>query len=123
MYFEFHAGRRQTWAPAVDVCERAEEVVILVEMPGIVPSEVKLSWHEGVLTISGHKRQPSNANISRHFCVERAYGEFCRELSINIPVDQDRARAELHDGLMRIYLPKKTFKPEAIEIPIHYPER
>ena len=118
MYFEFQTGRREIWAPAVDVCERPEEIVIFVEMPGVQRSDVKLSWHQGVLTISGHKRQRPDAGISRHLCVERAYGQFRREIAINIPIEHHKARAELRDGLMRIYLPKKMSKPEPSEIPI-----
>ena len=58
MYFEFLAQPRQgaTWSPAVDVCERPDEIVIFVEMPGVQRSDVQLSWNQGVLIISGLKR-------------------------------------------------------------------
>src|SRR5947209_8430057 len=118
MFFEFHTGRRESWSPAVDVCERADEIVILIEMPGVDRADVKLSWHEGVLTISGHKRQPPDSAIRRYLCVEHIYGQFRREIAINVPIQQDQARAELCDGLMRIYLPKSTSRREASEIPI-----
>jgi HSP20 family protein len=118
MYFEFHNERRPAWAPAVDVCERHNEIVIFVEMPGIERADVKLAWHDGVLTISGHKRQQSHSAIARYHCVERSYGSFRRDIAINIPIAHDQARAELRDGLMRIYLPKKTDKPETSQIPI-----
>jgi HSP20 family protein len=122
MYFEFHTGRRQSWTPAVDVCERPAEIVVFVEMPGVQRDHVKLSWHENVLTISGEKPQPSGSRSARHLCVERAYGHFRRDISINIPIERAKARAELRDGLMRIYLPKRTSRPEPSEIPIHCPE-
>ena len=118
MYFEFHHEQRQSWAPAVDVCERAQEVVIFVEMPGIARADIKLSWHDGILTISGQKRQQPDTGVAQYHCVERNYGQFRRDIAINIPIEHGRARAELHDGLMRIYLPKRTSKPEANEIPI-----
>jgi len=118
MYFEFQQERRQAWAPAIDVCERASEIVIFVEMPGLDRSDVKLSWHEGVLTITGNKRQESGTGIARFHCVERNYGTFRRDVAINIPIDHSKARAELRDGLMRIYLPKATSKPDASDIPI-----
>ena len=37
MYFEFEAQphRGATWTPLMDVCERADEIVIFVEMPGV----------------------------------------------------------------------------------------
>jgi HSP20 family protein len=120
MYFEFQSQPRQgaTWAPNVDVCERASEIIIFVEMPGVDRSDVQLSWNEGMLIISGLKRQHPDHGIATYFCVERTYGHFRREITINIPVDHTRARAELKDGLMRIHLPKQTSKPEATNIPI-----
>ncbi len=117
MYFEFHTERRQSWAPAVDVCEGPSEIVIIVEMPGIDRADVKLSWHEGVLTISGLKREP-DAGAARYHCVERNYGPFRRDIALTMPIEQDKARAELRDGVMRIYLPKRTSKREASDIPI-----
>jgi len=118
MYFEFHHDRRQAWAPSVDVCERTNELVILVEMPGIPRSDIKLSWHEGVLTISGYKRQHPDSIVAQYHCLESSYGNFHRDIAIHIPVEHDKARAELREGLMRIYLPKRTSKPGSNEIPI-----
>src|SRR5688572_19840272 len=120
MFFEFQVQPRQgtTWAPNVDVCERLAEIIIFVEMPGVDRSDVQLSWNDGMLIISGLKRQQPQVGIATYFCVERVYGHFRREITINIPVDHKQARAELKDGLMRIYLPKQTSKPDATKIPI-----
>ena len=55
MFFEYPAQLRQgaTWTPTVDVCERKDEIVIFVEMPGVHRSDVQLAWNDGVLIISG----------------------------------------------------------------------
>ena len=118
MYFEFHQGKQQAWAPTVDVCERTEEIIIIVEMPGVRRQDVQISWNEGVLTISGHKRQQPDSGVACYHCVERAYGQFRREIAVNVPVEHEKARAELRDGLMRIYLPKRTSQPGPSRIPI-----
>jgi HSP20 family protein len=120
MYFEFQEQPRQgaTWSPTVDVCERASEIVIFVEMPGVERSDVQLSWNDGQLIISGLKRQrPSGQGVATYLCVERAYGHFRREISIRIPVDHKHAKAELKDGLMKIHLPKRT-EADMTTIPI-----
>jgi HSP20 family protein len=120
MYFEFQEQSSQaaTWIPMVDVCERADEVLIFVEMPGVDRSDVQLVWNEGVLIISGLKRQrPSNRGVAKYLCVERAYGHFRREIAIKIPIDFKNAKAELNNGLMKIHLPKRT-EPEITTIPI-----
>jgi HSP20 family protein len=119
MYFEFPAQLRQgaTWSPTVDVCERAHEIIIFVEMPGVHRSDVQLAWKDGVLIISGLKRQmPPDHGGAKYFCVERAYGHFRREIAIDVAVDYKEAKAELKDGLMKIYLPKS--KTEVVDIPI-----
>jgi HSP20 family protein len=120
MYFEFQEQPPPgaTWTPTVDVCERPGEIVIFVEMPGVERSDVQLGWNDGLLIISGLKRQrPSGQGVARYLCVERAYGHFRREISIRIPIDHKQARAELKDGLMKIHLPKRT-EADATTIPI-----
>ena len=119
MYFEFVAQAREgaTWSPTVDVCERTSEIVIVVEMPGVHRADIQLSWNDGILVISGVKRQaPPDYGVANYLCVERTYGHFRREISVNLPVDYKEAKAELKDGLMKIHLPKS--KPETVNIPI-----
>ena len=119
MFFEYPAQLRQgaAWAPTIDVCERPHEVIILVEMPGVDRSDIQLAWNDGVLIISGLKRQtPPDYGAATYLCMERNYGHFRREIAIEAPVDYKRAKAELKNGLMKIYLPKS--RPEVITIPI-----
>jgi len=106
------------YLPHIDVCERAGEVVILVEMPGVERSDVTLSWKANVLTISGHKRQQTDVSNSRYLCVERSYGPFRREIAIGIPIDHKHAKAEMRNGLMKIRLPKLPAEKVRNTIPI-----
>ena len=119
MYFEFQEQpRHSVWIPTVDVCERPGEILILIEIPGVKRSDVQLAWNDGVLIISGLKKQQGDDEAdARYLCVERAYGNFRREISIKIPVDHRNAKAELKNGLLRIRLPKRT-EAEVSTIPI-----
>jgi HSP20 family protein len=119
MYFEFQQQPRYSvWIPTVDVCERPKEILILVEIPGVVRSDVQLVWNDGVLVISGLKRQQGDDEADANYlCVERAYGNFRREISIKIPVDHKNAKAELKDGLLKIHIPKRT-EADVSTIPI-----
>src|SRR5206468_11285068 len=94
------------YLPQIDVCERANEIVILVEMPGVDRQDVQISWKDNILTIAGHKRPQSDATGAKYVCVERNYGPFRREIAIGIPIDHKKAKAELREGLMKIRLPK-----------------
>src|SRR5215471_12726215 len=94
------------YLPHVDVCEGVDEVVILIEVPGVQRNDIQISWKDNILTISGHKRpQPETAG-AKYVCVERNYGPFRREIAIGIPIDQRKARAKLREGLIKISLPK-----------------
>ena len=103
--------------PQVDVCERATEIVILIEMPGVERKDVRISWKENVLIVAGQKRQKSEVG-ARYTCVERNYGPFRREIPISIPIDHKNAKAELREGLMKIHLPKLGESGERSSIPI-----
>src|SRR5438552_16463663 len=107
MYFEFPAQLRQAaaWSPTVDVCERTYEIVILVEMPGVHRSDVQLAWKDGVLIISGMKRQsPPDQDGAKYLCVERTYGNFRSEIAIDVAIDHCQAKADLRDGLKKNHL-------------------
>ena len=106
------------YLPQIDVCERANEIVILVEMPGVDRRDVQISWKDNILTISGHKRRQPDSGVAQYMCVERSYGPFCREILIAIAIDHKRAKAELSEGLMKIHLPKISEAKEHDTIPI-----
>jgi HSP20 family protein len=105
------------YSPQIDVCERPNEIVILVEVPGIDRSDIQISWKENILTISGQKRRPPEVGVAKYMCVERSYGPFRREILIGIAIDHKRAKAELREGLMKIHLPKVSER-ERNTIPI-----
>lgn len=94
------------YLPHIDVCEGPNEVVVMIEVPGIDRRDVQISWKDNVLTISGQKRSHPAAAKAKYVCVERSYGPFRREIVIGIPIDHSRAKAELREGLMKIHLPK-----------------
>jgi len=106
------------YLPQIDVCERAREIVILVEMPGVEREDVAIGWKDQILTISGVKRQQPDTTNARYMCVERSYGPFRREIAIGIPIDYRKARAELKNGLMKIHLPKVPAEKVHDTIPI-----
>jgi len=87
-------------------------------MPGVDRKDVTISWKDHILTISGKKRQQPDSSNARYMCVERSYGPFRREIAIGIPIDYKRARAELKNGLMKIYLPKVPDQKTQDTIPI-----
>src|SRR5262245_61053948 len=106
------------YLPPIDVCEGPEDVVIVIELPGIERQDIQIAWKDNVLTISGHKRPQSGSGRAKYICAERNYGPFRREIVIGIPINHRGAKAELREGLMKIRLPKRREEQAENTIPI-----
>jgi len=105
----------QAWSPAVDVNETNEEMIVVVEVPGVNPASIELAVTGNVLTVRGSK-EPSALPDSVPHLRERRFGAFHRQLSVP-DVDFDRAQAEANNGVLLIRLPKRSAaKPRTIPI-------
>ncbi len=107
------------WAPRVDVHETENEVVLDVELPGVDRKDVKVEVKEGVLTISGERKQERKARENGYRSVERHYGRFERTFGLGETVDAEKITAAYKDGVMTVTLPKlEKVKPREIAIEV-----
>lgn len=101
--------RNRGWVPALDVVERAEAYVVALEVPGVDPSTIDISFEQNVLTIRGNKPLgldlPKDEEL-RVYTAERLTGAFERSLRLPEFVDADRIAAETRDGLLVLTIPK-----------------
>ena len=105
------------WAPVVDIVESEQEFSLLVELPGVQKSDVKLSVQDGVLTLNGQREQDKEVKGIRFHRTERAYGRFTRSFALPESVDEQKLSAEFRDGLLKVHLPKaEKAKPRSVEV-------
>ena len=84
----FGSGRRglqplqAEFAPAVDVKETAEAVVVKAEVPGMDAKDINISVTGDVLTIKGEKKSEREEKEENYHLVERSYGSFSRSLTL-----------------------------------------
>jgi HSP20 family protein len=117
-------GRSETqvgagWCPVVDVHESNDEIMLQAELPGLSSDDVELNIENGVLTISGEKKQEREEGEegTEYHLVERRYGRFERRFSLPRSVDPEKVKAEFKDGVLAIRLPKvEAAKPRRIAI-------
>jgi HSP20 family protein len=94
------------WSPAVDVYEARDRLVIVAEVPGLVPESLRVSFRDRALVLSGERRaRRAGSSVSFH-CLERPHGRFEREILLDVPVDVARAQATLGDGLLTVTVPR-----------------
>jgi HSP20 family protein len=111
------AGR--AWAPAVDLYETSDDLVLTLELPGIREKDVAVSITGDLLSVKGERRFEHDVKERQLLHVERVYGKFERLVQLPIPVQADKVKASYRDGVLEIRLPKtEEIKPKEIKIDI-----
>ncbi len=114
------------WRPMVDIHEDATSYVIDAELPGLSREDVKISFQDGTLALSGErsyqhekKETPENGGAREKSChrMERFYGKFHRTFNFSSPVDADGISARFDNGVLTVTVPKAEIaKPRQIDI-------
>ncbi|MFN4319221.1 MAG: Hsp20/alpha crystallin family protein [Aquificaceae bacterium] len=105
------------FAPAVDVYETDQELVVKAELPGVKKENVEVSIRDNALHIRGEKKEEKEEKTETYHRVERVYGKFERVIPLPVDVKVEAAKAEFKDGLLEIRIPKaEESKERKIEI-------
>ena len=108
-------SRERPFRLPLDVYTTPEEIVIIASLPGLTPEEVDIVIEGDALTIRGALRPPLE-NVEYLF-QERADGAFSRTLTLNVPVEADKAEAVFENGVLTLTLPKaEETKPRVIKV-------
>jgi HSP20 family protein len=107
------------WTPLVDVTETDKEFTIKAEIPDVKKEDVKVTVQDGTLHISGERKFEKEEKNKKYHRIERAYGSFERVFILPEAAKPDQVRAEFHDGLLEVHLPKgEPVKTQAIEVKV-----
>ena len=107
------------WRPlATDVVESADDVRVMMEIPGIDPKDLDLTIDNNVLRISGEKRSLRSEGESGAWrLTERRYGRFERSFVLPRDVRSDAVDATYENGVLTVLLPKREeAKPRRVEV-------
>jgi HSP20 family protein len=109
-----------SWAPAVDIFEKDQNLVLRAELPGVDPKDVDVRLENGILTLRGERKVDREIKRESYHRVERAYGTFARSFTLPSQVNQGAIQANYKDGVLEVTLPKREeAKPKQIEIKTH----
>jgi HSP20 family protein len=104
------------WSPALDLYQNNDNLVAVLELPGMRKEDFEISLRDGTLTISG-ERKSSSSNGDKAERTERYVGTFRRSITLPARVDANRVSATYRDGILTVTLPKaEEAKPKRIEI-------
>jgi HSP20 family protein len=105
------------WMPAVDLFEDKDNFTVNVELPGMKKEDIEVSVHEGVLTISGERKEEKEHKEAESYRAERFFGRFHRTVSLPVAVNAEKVAAAYKDGILTVTLPKsEEAKPKQIPV-------
>lgn len=98
--------------PALEFKDKETEFELIAEIPGMKAEDVEIKVSEGILKLSGEKREVHEEKKEGYIFSERRYGKFERAIELPQGIDHDKISANAHDGVLSVHLPKS---PAAIE--------
>lgn len=107
------AGMRHGFRPPTDCYRTADppEVVIVVDIAGVDPAQVRIDVAERMLLVSGRRRRPHGDTRPSYRQMEIDYGQFERQIPLDDDLDVSQARATYENGLLKIVVPVASDRP------------
>lgn len=102
----FAVLRQRAWHPQIDVCETADEVIVLAEIAGVRQEDLHVEVSRRRFRMHGRRRQERSARTGRYHIAEIAFGAFERSFDLPAPVDTDAVTARYADGLLTLRMKK-----------------
>ena len=117
--FAGEAQQGREWAPLADVSENDAEYLIKAELPEVRKEDVSITVQDGVLTLSGERKQEQREDAAKVHRVERFYGSFARRFALPENADEQNIRAESKEGVIVIHIPKqRVVEPQPRQIQV-----
>src|SRR5438477_4142959 len=108
-----------SWAPAVDIYENEQELVVKADLPDVKPEELDIRVENNILTIRGERKFEKKVEEKNYLRVERSYGSFARSFSLANTVNTEAIKADYKDGVLTLSIPKREeAKPKQIKVSV-----
>jgi HSP20 family protein len=108
-----------TWAPAVDIYETENELVVKADLPDLQDKDIDVRITNNTLTIRGERKFEKDVKEENFLRIERTYGAFMRSFSLPNTVSSENIRADYRNGVLTLHMAKREeSKPKQIKISV-----
>lgn len=104
--FDFYTAEART--PLADLRKEKNELVLVVEMPGLRKEEINVDLHGNRVRISGGRKEGKEEKGKGFYRKERFLSAFSRELALPGEVDPSSAKAKYENGVLEIRMKIKS---------------
>jgi HSP20 family protein len=110
------------WAPAVDIYETEQELVVKADLPDVDPKDLDIRVENNLLTIRGERKFEKKVSEENYLRVERSYGSFARSFTLANTVNSEAIKADYQNGVLTLTIPKREeAKPKQIKVNVATP--
>lgn len=94
--------------PALEFKDKKNEYELIAEVPGMKAEDIELKVAEGMLRLTGEKREEHEESTEGYVFSERRYGRFERAVELPQGIDLSKISAKAENGVLHIHLPKSA---------------
>lgn len=103
--------------PTMNLATEGDQYLVSLELPGVTAEDIELQMDQGVLTITGEKKEEEKKEGKNFHRVECSYGRFTRKIRFPSDVDSEKISASFENGVLKVSVPKaESAKPRKIPV-------
>ena len=107
------------WAPAVDIYETENELVLKADVPDVDMKDIDVRVENQTLTIAGERKFEKQDPGNGFHRIERSYGAFVRSFAVPNSFDTEKITAAYKNGVLTVTLAKKeAAKPRQVKVQV-----
>lgn len=107
-----HTALSELRTPPMDLVDHGDKYEMNIEMPGINKENINIDVTESTIEISAKQEDSTEEKGKNWLRRERSTRSFHRSLQLPEDLKTNEIEAELKDGVLTLWLPKKEPKPE-----------
>ncbi|MGB6300519.1 MAG: Hsp20/alpha crystallin family protein [Rivularia sp. (in: cyanobacteria)] len=116
--------KNATWEPPIEIKETDSNLILQAQVPGIEPKDLDIHVTKDAVSISGEHEEQKVYNEKGIYRTEFEYGHFQRVIPLPMCVEYNNVKAEIHNGLLTLSLPKShTEKHDVVKLDLTMQER
>ncbi|OYT60315.1 molecular chaperone Hsp20 [Euryarchaeota archaeon ex4484_178] len=117
---EFNAMRKEYTQdykmPLVDIYETDEELVLLIELPGVKKEDIVLNVSSNAIEVSAELTEEKEEKVKRYHKKERIIRRYYRNITLPVKVSTEDVRAKYENGMLVVRLKKEIGEKKRVRI-------
>ena len=104
--FRNNSGQPAEYIPKTNVFKKDNLINFSLELPGVNKKDVKIVLENGILSISGEKKNNFSENdTDKIYRSEGEFGKFERKFRLQDDIDPDNVKAKFENGVLTVSVP------------------